>query len=182
MLKNVIFHYSSKMLHQNSVYAELKHGIMKQLFLLTLIATGIYHSAFSQNGFPNYYAYQALYAKADSLFQLKEYAKAAEYYSQAAEVKVEKAFGYDYADTHFNAARSYMLAGKSKQALEHLNLLATQCKYTEYDTLVSEAAFKTLAGNKNWQTITALVKNNKTLKKKNFIKILLILLWKKFSF
>lgn len=137
-----------------------------KFLLIVIVLIAVNESSYSQNGFPNYYAYMALNSKADSLYRVKDYLNAAQFYSEAANINVEKAFGFDYADVHYNAACCYALAGKKKQAFQHLNTLATRCKYTGYESLFADSDLSSLHKDKEWENIIALVKANQSAEEK----------------
>lgn len=62
-----------------------------KFLLIVIVLIAVNESSYSQNGFPNYYAYMALNSKADSLYRVKDYLNAAQFYSEAANINVEKA-------------------------------------------------------------------------------------------
>jgi pimeloyl-ACP methyl ester carboxylesterase len=103
--------------------------------------------------------YDFLIRKADSLYQVKDFKNSAFAFSAA----------FDAPDSHitknhrYNAACSWALANYLDSAFYHLNYIAAKMNYTDYGHIKGDPDFKSLHGDKRWQSLTELVKANKDL-------------------
>jgi len=101
--------------------------------------------------------YYALVNKADSLYTAKDYKKSAHTYSKAFEANGWKALPND----RYNAACSWALLGNSDSAFFQLERIATKSNYTNYDHIVQDTDLNSLHGDKRWQPLLDLIKQNK---------------------
>lgn len=139
-----------------------------QIFILLIVTS----SAFAQKGYPKYYEMMNLWGKADSLYKLKEFKKAAVLYHKASEIVIEKAFDMDYSEPHYNAACSWAMAKKANKTFEELNLIASTMNYSDLSQLTKDSTFTWLHSDKRWNKLCAIVKSNADAKDQyaNFVK------------
>lgn len=114
----------------------------------------------AQSGFPQYYRYIALAQQADSLYQAGQYGKAASAYMLASEVEVERGIDVVKSEVVYNAACSYALAGKKKEAFECLNTLDQKFGYTEVERMRADADFISLKKDPQWNKVLAEISSN----------------------
>jgi pimeloyl-ACP methyl ester carboxylesterase len=113
--------------------------------------------------------YPDLVRIADSLYNAKDCKNSAFTFSRAFEANGWNASSKE----HYNAACSWALANYPDSAFYHLNHVATKMNYTDYGHIKGDPDFKSLYGDKRWQSIIKLVKANKDKAYSNidFIKV-----------
>lgn len=116
--------------------------------------------------------YKSLVKKADSFYTAKDYKNAANTYSKAF-----KSIGWKgYPNDRYNAACSWALAGVSDSAFFNLERIAKLSNYQDYESLLKDPDLNSLHGDKRWQSVTELVKQNKEKAEANLNKPLVRIL------
>ena len=121
-------------------------------FLLALLI-----SATSLLAQKNHQKYDVLIRKADSLYQVKDYANSALAFSAAFTAPDAKIT----MNHRYNAACSYALANNADSAFFYLNYIATLMDYTNYGHIKSDQDLKSLYLDSRWEPLVEMVKANK---------------------
>ena len=103
--------------------------------------------------------YDVLIRKADSLYQVKEFEKSGYAFTDAFNAPDSRITR----NHRYNAACSWALANHPDSAFYYLNYVATKMNYTDYGHIKGDPDFKSLYGDKRWQSIIELVKANKDI-------------------
>ncbi len=107
-------------------------------------------TALAQTGFPKYYEFIALTQKGDSLYQSKDYLRAAQNYRAATKIEVERGIDISKVEAYYNAACSFSLAKKPADAFECLETLAVAYEYREYERVIADSDFVPVHADKRW--------------------------------
>ncbi|MBI3502892.1 MAG: hypothetical protein HY063_13965 [Bacteroidetes bacterium] len=101
--------------------------------------------------------YFSFIKKADSLYKAKDYKNSALAYSSAF-----KSYGWKATpEDRYNAARSWALANNADSAFYCLERLVKKNLFTNSDRMVKEGDFNPLHSDKRWDSLLALLKDNK---------------------
>jgi hypothetical protein len=101
--------------------------------------------------------YLRFIANGDSLYKAKDYKNSALNYSSAFKSNGWKGRSPD----RYNAACSWALAGNADSAFFQLQRIATKANYTNYEHITTDPDLNGLHGDKRWQPLIGLVKQNK---------------------
>lgn len=110
--------------------------------------------------------YAELIAKANSLYNAKDFKNAALSYSEAFKVNGWKGTVID----RYNAACSWALSKNRDSAYFQLTRIATRGGYSDYDHLTSDVDLTSLHNDDRWNTLIQIVKKNKTTAEANLNK------------
>ncbi len=135
---------------------------MFKKLIFWLIASIIFiNSNVAQNS-----AYHDLTKEADSLYQAKNFALAAQKFSQAFAANGYKAYQTD----RYNAACSWALSGDVDSAFYQLFYIVDKVKYSNLRHLTADEDLKSLYSDARWQKLVAAVKANKDAEEANLDK------------
>lgn len=101
--------------------------------------------------------YFKLIKKADSLYNIQEYNKAANTYSKAFEMN-----GWKGTSSHrYNAACSWVMANVPDSAFFNLERIARLVKFNNYDHIIKDSDLVSLYSDKRWLPLIELIKQNR---------------------
>jgi hypothetical protein len=100
-------------------------------------------------------AYLKSIAKADSLFNLKEYSNAATLYNSIFNVR-----NSGRVIDRYNAAICWALSANPDSAFYQLNRIATLGNFGNHEMLLSNSSFESLKNDKRWNPLIKRVKEN----------------------
>jgi hypothetical protein len=100
--------------------------------------------------------YAALIREANSLYESRQYKKAAQTYSRAFRVNGWKAYRSD----RYNAACAWTLAGNKDSAFYQLFKVADAFKYDNYDRIANDSVLASLTKDERWPRLLNIVKLN----------------------
>jgi hypothetical protein len=123
-------------------------------FLASLLSLFISIQIFAQQ-MPESYEKQVLYA--DSLYQAKDYRKAASAYAYAFKMNGKKGLVED----RYHAAISYALSSNSDSAFYNLFRMADKAGWNKYELLTTDSSLKSLHSDERWNKLVNKVRNNK---------------------
>lgn len=95
-------------------------------------------------------------AKADSLFNLRDYQNAVNLYEQA--FKINNGLGKVI--HRYKAASCFALLNKSDSAFNELEKIAYKGNFTKYEILTSDSTFNSLHSTPKWSSIIQRIKEN----------------------
>jgi hypothetical protein len=116
--------------------------------------------------------YKELVNEAFSLYQAKDYKKAAEKLSEAFESNGWKGLSTD----RYNAACMWSLAGVPDSAFFQLYRIATKANYTDYDHVTNDPDLQSLHQDSRWEPLLVIIKENKEKSEANLNKPLVAIL------
>jgi hypothetical protein len=101
--------------------------------------------------------YAKLIKKADSLYYIQGYKKAATTYSKAFETIGWKGTS----NHHYNASCSWAMANLPDSSFYHLEKIARSMNFKNYDHIIKDSDLEILHNDKRWKPLIELVKQNK---------------------
>ena len=125
---------------------------MKQFLFLLSFIFGFTTIISAQNELYTQYAREA-----DSLYDVKDYLKSAQKFSDAFKTNGWKGLSTD----RYNAACSWALAGVPDSAFFQLDRIATKSNYTNIGHITQDTELNSLHDDKRWQPLLAIIKENK---------------------
>lgn len=126
---------------------------MKLLLSLTLIFLVLYSQAQTNTAMIHYESLM----KADSLYQAKDFDKAAMQYSQTFQKNLKWITNGD----KYRAARAFAMVESLDSAFFYLNQLVVQLYYSNENQLLNDNHLVNLHSDKRWETLISLAKTNK---------------------
>ncbi len=121
-------------------------------FLILFLVIDLYDLHAQQASSP----YLALVAKADALYEAKDYKGSALKYSEA----FASNKGMGRVDDRYNAACSWALAGEADSAFANLDRIVHNGKYANYEHVIKDTDLKSLHADKRWKKLVEKVKLN----------------------
>ncbi len=140
---------------------------MKQFLFLLSFIFGFTTIISAQNALYTQYAREA-----DSLYDVKDYLKSAQKFSDAFKTNGWKGLSTD----RYNAACSWALAGVPDSAFFQLDRIATKSNYTNIGHITQDTDLNSLHDDKRWQPLLAIIKGNKDKEEANLDKSLVAIL------
>jgi len=132
---------------------------MKQiLFLMLTITTSLQVWGQNEKELPK--EYLELIAKAEALYENKEFKKSAETFSAAFKSRGWKGVVID----RYNAACSWALAGVPDSAFADLNRIAFRAQFSNVKRLAEDPDLTSLRKDKRWKPLADRVQENKNKK------------------
>jgi len=125
----------------------------------------------AQDGFPNYYRYANLVEKADSAYRAGQYRAAAEFFSRAVRMPVEKGIDLPYNDLNYRAAGYWAKAGVPDSAFFYLGS-ALKSGFTDVKGMEGNPDLSTLKADLRWDPLISsltIMKVQSDLAKKNYL-------------
>jgi len=123
------------------------------------------HLTFGQNVPKEYFD---LVKIADSLYNLKDFKKSADKYSEAFKANAWKGFSND----RYNAACSWAMASVPDSAFFQLNRIANLMNYTNYEHVTTDPDLISLHNDSRWKSLLEKIKQNKDKAEANLNKSL----------